>query len=124
MCPNCKTSCLRPNVMIFGDDQLVYDRLGEQDGRLDAFLKKQQKFMVLEIGAGVVVPSIRYMAETYARVPEGNGGEASGGGGLVRINPSTSECQQLDVAPDLNEKNKYWPMTTTSLEGLKYLADK
>ena len=40
MCPKCKSACLRPNVMIFGDGQLVQDVLAQQDARRVKFCEK------------------------------------------------------------------------------------
>jgi len=114
MCPKCNSRCLRPNVVIFGDDSIVYSALREQSNNLDAFLwtfKKQ--IVVVEIGAGVVVPSIRYMAEEHAR------GISSIG--LVRINPSEDECETVN--DELQRRGKYWPIVAKSIDALRSLAD-
>jgi len=113
MCPKCETECLRPNVMIFGDDTLVYSALSEQNNNKDAFLWKfKEQLIVLEIGAGVVVPSIRYMAEHHG---------SKSAGGLIRINPSTSECEK--VSANIVQNDKYWPVAEKSSVALKPIAD-
>lgn len=106
-CPECKCSCLRPNVMIFGDNALVPDKIDEQQTRFQSFLKEcGDKFVVLEVGAGTVVASIRWEAER----------KGSQGKGLVRVNPSKEECAKCTV-----ESSKYIPLVSKSqaaLEGL------
>lgn len=111
-CPECKKHCLRPNVMIFGDSALVYDKLEEQATSYQKFQKKfGQNFVALEVGAGTVVPSIRYEAER-----KGNQGK-----GLIRINPSKEECQW--EACDMDEASKYYPLAAKSHEALEGLCE-
>lgn len=106
-CPKCKVNCLRPNVMIFGDDCLVYTKLREQDENYYKFVNKSgSNFVALEIGAGNVVSSIRYEAERKGQQ----------GKGMIRINPSTEECADCTL-----EGSKYIPIpaaSNTALEGL------
>ena len=113
MCPACNQNCLRPNVMIFSDYSLVYSVLQKQKNNLDAFRFRQdnERWIVLEIGAGVVVASIRYQAENLA----------SQGKGLIRINPSQSECEEMQTKHHLT--GKYWPVVATSSDALQGLAD-
>jgi hypothetical protein len=64
---------------------------------------------VLEIGAGVVVPSIRMAAEDLA----------ARGCGLVRVNPSVDECKQMALGRDIGPL--YFPLahrSTAALRGL------
>jgi NAD-dependent SIR2 family protein deacetylase len=106
-CSNC-SRCLRPNVMIFGDHALVNDVLGDQSGKRRSFLlERDDNFIVLEIGAGLVVPSIRNMAEKYGSTSRY---------GLIRINPSENCLVGADV-----DDNKYFPIQMTSTEALKQL---
>ena len=113
MCPECKTSCLRPNVMIFGDDALVCTVLHEQHRNKADFQRRHPggNWIVLEIGAGVVVASIRYKAERLA----------SQGKGLVRINPSQNECDEMETVQ--LEEDKYFPIVATSSQALERIAD-
>ena len=112
-CPKCQKACLRPNVMIFQDRTLVETALDEQHVNCEAFRQSHAAgCIVLEIGAGVVVSTIRNMAEaTACRSPVG----------LVRINPSVAECG--DVHPSLVAADKYWPIVATSVEALPALVE-
>jgi NAD-dependent SIR2 family protein deacetylase len=106
-CSNC-SRCLRPNVMIFGDNALVNDVLEDQSVRRRNFLlERDDNFIVLEIGAGLVVPSIRNMAEKYGSMSRY---------GLIRINPS----ENCLVGADLDD-HKYFPIQMTSTEALHEL---
>jgi NAD-dependent SIR2 family protein deacetylase len=116
MCPECNVAALRPNVMIFGDGALVYSEIGNQEKRSEAFQEKMKRnWIVLEVGAGVVIPSIRYGAEKFGQR----------GHGLIRVNPSQEECNQMESfnANDLKEQ-KYWPLPLFSANALCRLCDK
>lgn len=113
MCPECHEDCLRPNVMIFGDDKLEHSVLRKQQKNLNAFQEKNSSWIVLEIGAGVVVASIRHQAEELAR---------KGGGGLIRINPSQDECKKMQTGNALAGEGKYWPIAAKSSDALESLA--
>ena len=123
-CPRCKDACLRPNVMIFDDDKLIDDYLDQQNFNLKQFLdrfrvsspssesiekeeEKLRNLIVLEIGAGVVVPSIRLKAERLAK----------DGQGLVRINPTTAESLSVQLL-DKKDLDKYCPLISRSDEAL------
>jgi len=116
MCEGCGNACLRPNVCIFGDGQLVCSEIMAQAKRAQHFVKSFERenakanLVVLEIGAGVVVPSIRYSAETVG---------ARAAGGLVRINPSHEECAQLQSqSASLVAGDNYAPLVARSEEAL------
>jgi len=122
-CPECKNHCLRTNVMIFDDYALVYDAIQQQENSFDAFeerfsLKDDKgrytghNWLVLEIGAGTVVPSIRREGEI----------RGSTGRGLVRINPSQAECDQQEC-PYEDLSAKYFPLVARSHEALRALGD-
>jgi NAD-dependent SIR2 family protein deacetylase len=127
-CPHC-ASCLRPNVMIFGDDKLVYSEIGRQKDNFSAFKEKfDGNWLVIEVGAGVVVPSIRFEAEDLAARADG-----ANGGGLIRVNPSAAECETMQTrfnpCPDQTTcqctscklLRQYYPIvarSTAALEGL------
>ena len=113
--------CLRPNVMIFGDDMLVGSRLQQQRQNKAAFKTEvegatvghlrgiRDNLLVLEIGAGVVVPSIRYSAESAAET----------GSALVRINPSAAECAETETgAQGLEIGLKYFPIVARGSEAI------
>jgi NAD-dependent SIR2 family protein deacetylase len=121
-CPKC-ARCLRPNVMIFGDDCLVFDELDREQAREKEFLRRFSRpppggesggldLVVLEVGAGVVVPSIRHHAEAFGRA----------GAGLIRVNPSAAECAAFESGAPLPE-GKYWPLKLRSATALAAIAD-
>lgn len=114
-CPCCKTACLRPNVMIFGDHALVESNLSEQEARFADFKKRFQgsSYVVLEIGAGVVVSSIRCIAER----------NATSNDCLIRVNPSQEECEQMEISGN-GLRDKYFPLIEISTTALKALCDK
>jgi NAD-dependent SIR2 family protein deacetylase len=115
-CPCCKAACLRPNVMIFGDHALVDLHLSEQERRYTEFKRHFQdgSFVVLEIGAGVVVSSIRHIAERNAMTNEGC---------LIRVNPSAAECEQMEIGGN-RLQGKYFPLVERSTAALETLCKK
>ncbi len=78
-CPSCG-GLARPNVLMFGDWQWIPRRTAEQEGRFEAWLLEAAGpgLVVVELGAGTAVPTVRMTSERVAR---------SSGGTLVRINP-------------------------------------
>lgn len=74
-CPHCG-GLARPNVLMFGDSKWVDARSEQQNTRYHRWLRsiKDQRLTIIEIGAGIAVPSVRYESETKR-------------GQLVRINP-------------------------------------
>lgn len=98
ICLECQIDVLRPNVMIFDDYALVEQRLVEQERRFEQFKSRflnsnnhppSKPAVVLEIGAGRVVSSIRCYGESLG---------LKGGGGLIRINPCTNECAHMELS--------------------------
>ena len=117
MCPACGACCLRPNVMIFGDGTFVSSVLEQQRQRMRAFedsltSPEQRNWVVLEVGAGTVVPSIRCAAEELGE---------QGSGGLIRVNPSRQECEAMQKRTTQVE-GKYWPLVARSTEALAAIA--
>ncbi len=80
-CPRCG-ALARPNVLMFGDGAWVERRASEQAARLEAWLDSVRHPVVIEIGAGTAIPSVRYFSEQVARRFDA---------GLVRINPRDGE---------------------------------
>jgi NAD-dependent SIR2 family protein deacetylase len=72
-CPHCG-ALARPNVLMFGDGAWVDGRTEAQYARLSGWLAQVERLVVIEIGAGTDVPSVRRMCE-------------SRGAPLIRINP-------------------------------------
>jgi NAD-dependent SIR2 family protein deacetylase len=80
--PKC-VSCggvARPNILMFGDFSWLPDRTRRQERAFDEFLTDHggEKIVVLEMGAGTAIPTIRYLGE---RLAERNNAV------LIRINP-------------------------------------
>jgi NAD-dependent SIR2 family protein deacetylase len=114
-CPDCQQACLRPNVMIFCDNTLVYTELQAQKNRFQQFIHTSPKTLVapitpalnlfvLEIGAGTVVPSIRCDGEEYG----------SRGVALVRVNPSPKECTTFVKCDPRESGSNYFPLQAYS----------
>jgi len=135
-CPKPKCdSCLRPNVMIFGDNMLVGSYLEKQEAAFEKWKARYKletparsvegsitnystsewisstvdsNWVVIEIGAGTQVPSIRFKASSY-------GGKSWG---LIRVNPSEGECQGETT---LTKVGKYIPLVSRSDAALSSL---
>lgn len=77
---------LRPNVLMFGDYLWNASRTGEQEERYTNWLEQSDgELLVLEIGAGGAVPTVRYQSEAVAR---------RFGGSVIRINPREPEVPE------------------------------
>ncbi len=78
-CPNCG-ALARPNILMFGDGGWDSSDSDAQHRRLGAWLRTLGKAgaVVIELGAGMAVPTIRIMSEDFIDRP---------GGTLIRINP-------------------------------------
>jgi NAD-dependent SIR2 family protein deacetylase len=78
-CPNCG-SLARPNILMFGDYGWDSSQSDAQHRRLGAWLKTldRDRTVIIELGAGMAVPTIRIMSTDFSVRP---------GGTLIRINP-------------------------------------
>jgi NAD-dependent SIR2 family protein deacetylase len=80
-CPRCG-GLARPNILMFGDGDFVGARTDAQHARLEAWLAAlaaaRARVAVLELGAGLAVPTVRLTGEAVARRL---------GGTLIRVNP-------------------------------------
>lgn len=85
LCPRCG-SLARPNILMFGDDRWVPARSDAQEGRFDSWIRPfgemRRKLVVLEMGAGLAIPTVRLAAERASRAL---------GALLIRINPRDFE---------------------------------
>lgn len=72
-CPHCG-AIARPNILMFGDWGWLEQRSAVQQERLSGWLRRVERLLVIEIGAGTTIPTVRRMSE-------------SAGGRLIRINP-------------------------------------
>lgn len=81
VCPDCG-AVARPNILMFGDGSWLDWRTEQQAERLHqwfAILRRdQRRLVIIEIGAGLAVPTIRFRSESYANDPHTY---------LIRINP-------------------------------------
>ena len=83
-CPRCR-SIARPNILMFEDWQWVGSRRQLQEARQATWLAQATNPVVIELGAGTEVPTVRYFSSRIVRQHQGS---------LIRINP------REDVVPD------------------------
>jgi NAD-dependent SIR2 family protein deacetylase len=78
-CPNCD-AIARPNILMFGDDRWLSDRTADAMDRYDHWCAtlKPGSLCIIECGAGLAVPTVRYESERLARRFNAK---------LIRINP-------------------------------------
>jgi len=78
-CPHCG-GVARPNILMFGDFSWLSFRTDCQESRFGVFLEEQEgrDMVVVEMGAGTAIPTIRSLSERLGR---------RGGTTVVRINP-------------------------------------
>jgi NAD-dependent SIR2 family protein deacetylase len=77
VCPGCG-SLARPNILMFGDWEWDDERSRRQESRLNAWLMRVRRPVVVEIGAGTAIPTVRQFG-------------ASVGCPMIRINPTESQ---------------------------------
>lgn len=85
-CRLCRRAA-RPNILMFGDGAWLPHRSAAQGRRFQAFLDEHGKgrVVVLEIGAGTAVATIRWLSERLGRLP---------GSLVLRVNP-----READIRP-------------------------
>jgi NAD-dependent SIR2 family protein deacetylase len=78
-CPRCG-AVARPNVLMFGDWHWIPRRTADQERRFSDWLARAAgpKLVIVELGAGSAVPTVRMTSERVA---------SRSGGTLIRINP-------------------------------------
>ncbi|BAI80897.1 transcriptional regulator, Sir2 family [Deferribacter desulfuricans SSM1] len=106
--PRCKFcgDVARPNILMFGDYSWIADRSHRQSVLFDNFLEehKNSKIVVIEIGAGTAIPSIRYTSERIGRYHNAT---------VIRINPREPHINKPHISiPEgglkaLSEINKH-----------------
>jgi len=79
-CPWCARQA-RPNILMFGDADWLNEREAGQRERLQEWLRQVERLLVIEIGAGTDIPTVRMVGETA-------------GGWLIRINPNEAQLGQ------------------------------
>lgn len=82
-CPQCG-GLARPNILMFNDGQWLTDRYAQRSDRMRAWLSRlpQQKLVIVELGAGGSIPTVRLFGEQVMYVRDAL---------LVRINPREPE---------------------------------
>lgn len=88
ICPQCG-GFARPNILMFGDDGWLDRRSGSQGARQETWLSEVTRPVVIELGAGTAIPSVRHFSHRVIH---------EFGGVLIRVNPN--ECNvptRLDV---------------------------
>jgi NAD-dependent SIR2 family protein deacetylase len=76
-CPYCGQMA-RPNILMFGDSGWLERRTQLQQTQLDKWRRAVKKLVVIELGAGTAIPTVRWFGEMLG-VP------------LIRINPTEAE---------------------------------
>ena len=61
-CPDCQ-AIARPNILMFGDWSWIDERTQLQFARLSAWRKTVKRSVMIEIGAGSAIPSVREFGE-------------------------------------------------------------
>ncbi len=88
VCPYCG-GMARPNILMFDDWDWIDSRTAEQGQRQQAWLSAVTRPVIIELGAGTAIPSVRHFSQRVIR---------QYGGRLVRINPNECEVPtRLDV---------------------------
>lgn len=81
LCPRC-SEIARPDILMFGDDAWVGDHAEVRHAQLLDWLPEVQRLLVVEIGAGTAVPTLRLFSERLVRQRRAR---------LVRINTRESD---------------------------------
>lgn len=88
VCPHCG-GLARPNILMFNDSGWIEHRSDRQAQRQQAWLAGVRRPVVVEIGAGTAIPSVRYFSQRVITQHDGR---------LVRINLRESQVAgRLDV---------------------------
>ena len=61
-CPACG-GLARPNILMFGDGNWQEARAGAQEARLASWLARVKRLVIIEIGAGKAIPTVRHFGE-------------------------------------------------------------
>lgn len=78
LCPNCQ-ALARPNILMFNDRSYVPQRTVAQEERLMRWLQEPKRLVIIELGAGTAIPSVRHLGESVHRsFPDST---------FIRINP-------------------------------------
>ena len=101
-CPHCG-GLARPNILMFGDGEWLERRAATQEARMQAWLARVRRPVVVELGAGTAIPSVRRFSHAVVQ---------QYGGRLVRINPREPQV------PGANDAG----IAMGALDGLRAIA--
>jgi len=93
--PRCRhcPALARPNILMFGDWSWSSERTARQEARLEAWLAEltssHAALVVIELGAGSAIPTVRYTSERVRRQLAG---------ALIRINPREGNVPQGQIS--------------------------
>lgn len=97
----CCGEVTRPNILMFNDWKWISKRMESQKAQFDQWLSKVSRLLIIEIGAGTSIPTVRKFSESHA-------------GYLIRINPDE---------PEIPSHVKGISLPMTGLAGLQWLAN-
>lgn len=101
LCRNCG-SVARPNILLFGDGDWISARSDLQETLLQQWLEGIESLLVLEIGAGTAVPTVRHFAKRLQTRLLAK---------IVRINPADAASASPSILT----------LSTSAIEGLEAL---
>jgi NAD-dependent SIR2 family protein deacetylase len=84
-CPHCG-GIARPNILMFHDSDWIAERYDRQAARLHAWLEQVRRPVVVELGAGMHIRTVRSFAQRTVLQHQGS---------LIRINPRDAETGTL-----------------------------
>ncbi len=91
-CPRC-LGVARPNILMFGDYAWIPHRSHAQQARFDAWLRaaqeEERRLLVVELGAGTAIATIRWASERLGSGPDAR---------VVRINPREAQIAAPHVS--------------------------
>lgn len=90
-CPHCHRVA-RPNILMFGDYSWLYQRTAAQERNFSQFLNQTQgkPMVIVEMGAGTSIPTIRNLSEQLGQKSELNR--------VIRINPREPQIRAPHLA--------------------------
>jgi len=83
----------RPNILMFGDGGWISDRTDAQEARFERYvqsLPRDSRVVVIEIGAGLAVPTVRHTSESLL--------DMFSNAQLLRINPAEPQGPERTIS--------------------------
>ncbi|NML28570.1 SIR2 family NAD-dependent protein deacylase [Zoogloea dura] len=99
-CPAC-SGIARPNILMFDDWNWLENRTRQQHLRIDDWLARVRRPVVVELGAGTAIPTVRHFGERV-------------GGSFIRINPRDAQRPRQDALV----------LELGALDGIRRLAER